>query len=184
MPLLTDAPEYDGPSITLHSTWIGTGMSYLGAVLLLAFAIGLLTVNGVSWVVVILLAVAVVFMAVVLLDLPFGAEFRRDGVVRRAALRHQFLSWDRVTRLRRLRVGIWRSRRDRRGGGLLADVDGRKYVLVDTMEAATEFDDLRRVLGEWSEALSLSDDLRPPDDRSPTWLYRSDRWKPESARKV
>ena len=52
----------------------------------------------------------------------------------------------------------------------------------DTMESAIEFDELRRVLGEWAGALGLGDDQRPPDGRSPTWLYRQDRWKPESAK--
>jgi hypothetical protein len=75
-----------------------------------------------------------------------------------------------------------RTRRDGRGGGLVAHIKGRKYVLVDTMESAVEFDDLRRVMGEWADALGLSGGMRPPDGRSPTWLYRKDHWKPESAR--
>ena len=183
MPILAGAPEYDGPSVTLHSTWTGIVMSYLGAALFVALSVGLLWVNGPSLVTIGLLVTALVFSAVALFDLPIAAEFRRDGVVRRTALRHQFIEWDRVTRLRRLRVGLLRTRRDGRGGGLVAAIDGRKYVLVDTMESAVEFDDLRRVLGEeWSEALRLTDELRPPDGRSPTWLYRTDRWKPESAR--
>lgn len=183
MPILSDVPDHDGPSITLHSTWTGTVMSYLGAVLLLVFAVALFAVNGAGLLTVILLVVSIVFLVVVLFDLPIAAEFRRDGVVRRTLLRHHFVGWDDVTRLRRMRTGIW-SRKDGRGGGLLADIRGRKYMLVDTMESAIEFDELRRVLGaEWTDALSLGDDARPPDGRSPTWLYRRDAWKPESARK-
>lgn len=182
MAIWSSAPEVDGPTVTLHSTWFGIVMAYLGAALFLLFSIGLLAVNGPGWISIVLFVVSVLFAAVALFDLPIAAEFRRDGVVRRTALRHQFVSWDDVTRLRRLRVGVLRTRKDARGGGLVAKVKGRNSVLVDTMESAAEFDELRRVLGEQGDALGLDDARRPPDGRSPTWLYRKDRWKPESAR--
>lgn len=182
MPIVSNVPEFDGPSVTLHSTWTGILMSYAGALILLVFATVLLAANGASLVTVGLMATAVVFAGVVLFDLPFAAEFRRDGVVRRMALRHQLIEWERVARLRRLRVGVLRTRRDKRGGGLVADLKGRKYVLVDTMESTVEFDDLARMLGEHGEALGLNREMRPPDGRSPTWMYRTNRWKPESAR--
>ncbi len=150
--------------------------------MLLAFAVGLLVTNGLSLVSGGIVVVAVMFAVVAAVDLPIAAEFRRDGVVRRALLRKEFIAWEDVARLGRLRVGVIRTRRDSRGGGLVATVGGRKYVLVDTMESAVEFDDLRRLLGEMGEALGLNDSMRPPDGRSPTWLYRSKRWKPESAR--
>ena len=91
-------------------------MSYLGAVLFVAFSVGLLAVSGVGVITVGLLVTSVVFAVIALFDLPFASEFRRDGVVRRAALRHQYIDWERVTRLRRLRVGMLRTRRDGRGG--------------------------------------------------------------------
>lgn len=159
-------------------------MSYAGGLLLLLFAIGLVVTSGLALGTGLLLTAGVVFATVVLFDLPIAAEFRRDGVVRRALLRKHFMPWERVNRLRRLRVGVLRTRRDKRGGGLVAKVKGRQYVLVDTMESAVEFDDLRRLLGERGVGLGLTDDLRPPDGRSPTWMYRSDRWKPESAKKI
>lgn len=182
MPILARVPDDDGPSITLHSTWTGIVMSYLGAALFVTFAVALITVSEVNLVTIGLLVTSLVFATVALFDLPIAAEFRRDGVVRRTALRHQFIDWERVTRLRRLRVGMLRTRRDSRGGGLVAHINSRKYVLVDTMESSVEFDELHRVMGEWADALGLGGDLRPPDGRSPTWLYRKDRWKPESAR--
>ena len=157
-------------------------MSFLGAALFVLFSIALVWDIGANLITIGLLVASVIFTLVALFDLPISAEFRRDGVVRRTVLRHQFIEWDRLKRLRRLRVGLWRTRRDGRGGGLIADIKGRNYVLVDTMESAIEFDDLRRVLGEWAEALGLNDELRPPDGRSPTWLYRKDRWKPDSAK--
>ncbi|NNE10693.1 MAG: hypothetical protein HKN41_00430 [Ilumatobacter sp.] len=170
------------PSVTLHSTWSGIVMALLGAALFLLFAIGLIvtTVNALT---VVLFVLALLFAAVALLDMPIASEFRSDGVVRRALLRKQFIPWDRVQRLKRLRVGFLRTRRDGRGGGLLAQVGRRKSVLVDTMESELEFDQLRRVLGDRAEQLGLDGErMRPPDGRSPTWLYRSNRWKPESAR--
>ena len=159
-------------------------MSYAGGVLLLLFSIGLVATSGLSLGTGLLLTAGIVFITVVLFDLPLAAEFRKDGVVRRALLRKHFMPWERVTRLRRLRVGVLRTRRDKRGGGLVAKVKSRQYILVDTMENAVEYDDLRRLLGERGEGLGLTEDLRPPDGRSPTWLYRSDRWKPASAQKV
>lgn len=165
----------------LHSTWTGIAMSYAGGALFLAFAIGLVAVSGPGVVSVGLLLLSLAFAAVALADLPIAAEFRRDGVIRRTALRHQFIAWERVTRLRRMRVGVLRTRRGR-GGGLAAQIQRRTYILVDTMESAIEFDDLRRLLGEQADALGLGVQARPPDGRSPTWLYRSSKWKPESAR--
>lgn len=181
MPILSDVPDHEGPTITLHSTWTGIVMSYLGAVLFIGFSFFLLLDAGARVITIGLLVTALIFAAVAAFDLPFAAEFRSDGVVRRTAMRHQFIEWERLNRLRRLRVGLWSRNRSGRGGGLIADIKGRNYVLVDTMESAIEFDDLRRVLGEWADALGVNDDLRPPDGRSPTWLYRSNRWKPESA---
>jgi hypothetical protein len=182
MAILSNVPQYDGPTVTLHSTWLGVLMSYLGAVIFLGFSSVLLLERGPSVVTVGLFAAAVVFAIVAAFDLPIAAEFRRDGVVRRTALRHQFLDWNRVDRLRRLRVGILRIKPDGRGGGLVAAIGVRKYVLVDTMEGRIEFDDLRRVLAERADALELDDVERPSEARNPTWLYRRDRWKPASVR--
>lgn len=182
MPIYANVPAHEGRTITLHSTWTGILMSYAGAIIFVLFSFFLLLDIGANLITIGLLVTSLIFTAVALFDLPFAAEFRSDGVIRRTALRHQFIEWDRVNRLRRLRVGVLRTRRDGRGGGLVADIDGRKYVLVDTMESAIEFDDLRRVIGEWADALGVTVDTRPPDGRSPTWLYRKDRWKPESAR--
>lgn len=168
--------------MTLHSTWIGIVRSYAGGLIFLGFAVGLLATNGLNLITGGFLVLALVFVAVVLFDIPFATEFRRDGVTRRTALRHHVIPWERVKRIRRLRVGVVRTRRDGRGGGFVADVEGRNYVLVDTMECTVEFDDLRRLLGEQGDALGLSLDLRPPDECNPTWLYRRSKWKPDSAR--
>jgi len=62
---------------------------------------------------------------------------------------------------------VLRTQRDGSGGGLVVDVKGRNYVLVDRMESAIDF--------------GLSAEKRPPDGRSPTWLCRRREWRPESA---
>ncbi len=183
MPVISDVPAYDGPTVTLHSTWLGVLMSYLGAVLFLLLAGGLLLQGGPGVFTVVLFAIAVVFAAVAAYDLPIAAEFRSDGVIRRTALRHHFLDWDRVTRLHRLRLGLMKGGQGGRGGGLVARVGRRNFVLVDTMESAEEFDELLQVVGERAEVVGLDDVSRPSDERNPTWLYRRDRWKPASARR-
>lgn len=182
MPIFSNVPKHEGRTITLHSTWVGIVMSYAGAAMFVGFSLLLLLDIGANVITVAMMVVSSVFAVIALLDLPIAAEFRSDGVIRRTALRHQFIEWDRVDRLRRLRVGIMRTKSDSRGGGLVAKMGKRRYMLVDTMESALEFDDLIRVMGEWADALGLNDATKPPDGRSPTWLYRRDRWKPESAR--
>lgn len=171
----------DSPSVTLHSTWTGIIASFSGATLLLLLGSGMVFVNGTSWFTIGLVVAGLVLAAVVLFDQPIASEFTRHGVTRRAVFRHHRLAWDDITRLSRLRVGVLRTRRDNRGG-LTAEVGRRNYPLVDRMESAIEYDDLRRLLGpERADVLALTTDRRPPDGRSPTWMYRRREWRPESA---
>jgi hypothetical protein len=157
-------------------------MTFLGAGIMMSFAIALLVTTGINVVTAVLTVIGLVLIGVVLFDQPIASEFRKDGVVRRAPLRHHWLPWSEVTRLSRMRVGVLRTQRNGRGGGLTAEVGRRTYPLVDRMESAIEFDDLRRMFGaEQAEVLRLTDQRRPPDGRSPTWLYRRREWRPESA---
>jgi len=177
-------PSGVGPDVvTLHSSWTGIVGSFTGAGIVTVVAGALIAVNGLTVVNGVLALVALALLAVVALDLPIASEFRPDGVLRRALLRHQWIEWDNVTRLGRLRVGVLRTVMSRRGGGLVADIGGRNYVLVDRMESALEFDRLRVVLGERATSLLTTADMRPPEGRSPTWLYRRQQWRPESARR-
>jgi hypothetical protein len=169
--------------VTLHSSWTGIVAAFTGAAIIAAFAAALIARNGVTVVNGVFALVVLALLAVVALDLPIASEFRPDGVLRRALLRHQWIEWDDVTRLGRLRVGVLRTVMSRRGGGLVADINGRNYVLVDRMESAMEFDRLRQVLGERAASLVTTADMRPPEGRSPTWLYRRQEWRPESARR-
>ena len=83
----------------------------------------------------------------------------------------------RVRRLSRLRSGFYRTFRSEVRGGLVADVQGRSYLLVDRTESAIEFDELRRILGDQADRLGVTESLRPgyenPDGRSiSSWLKR------------
>lgn len=162
----------------LHSSWSGIVLTATGAGLMCVFTALLVWGGALGWVLGAAGLLTVVSVGVVLFDLPIASEFTPDGVTRRAPLRHQHLAWDRVHRLSRHRKSLARSRAEQAGGGLVAEIGRRRYALVDRMESAIEFDDLRRVLGERSELLGLDQLRRPPDGRSPTWLYRRRQWRP------
>ena len=157
---ITDHPN-DRRPVVVESSWFMIGASTLGALIAVAVAIVLFANQGVSVVSVLVAALALLLVAVVLLDLPLAAEFTRDGVERRAMLRRHMIPWVRVRRLSRLRSGIWRTFRAEVRGGLVADVRGRSYLLVDRTESPIEFDEIRRTLGDQADRLGLDDSLRP-----------------------
>lgn len=165
-------------SVTLHSSWRGIIFSIVGALLLAAVAVALLIGNGIGWVTVVFGLAGVGAVLVVLFDLPIATELTAEGLTRRALLRRHHIPWRDVTRIARLRVGVLRTRHQGVSGGLVADVAGRKYTLVDTVESPHEFDRFRALLGpELAERLGVVNDRRPPDGVPPTWLYRRSRWK-------
>lgn len=173
-----DAPD----SIVLHSSWSGIVMAYAGAVVMIGITVLAVVADGIGWVSVVIGVLTLVLVLVVVFDLPISSEFDDEGVVRRSLGRHQSLSWDDITRLRRMRVGVLRSRKDARGGGLIAVIGRRNYTLVDIMEGPREFETLVQILGERADAIGLNEGLRPPEGRSPTWIYRRDKWRPDYAR--
>lgn len=172
----------DESPLHLHSSWTGLGLAVVGGALCMLLAVGLLVSDGLSWLSGIFGVIALLVALVVLLDVPVSTAFSDEGITRRALLRHEFLDWDRVSRFERLRVGVLRTRRHRRGGGLVARVGNRRYVLVDRMEGQPEFDRLRRILGaDRADALGLTKDGRPPVDHPPTWSDRRARWRPDGS---
>ena len=171
----------DSDAVVLHSTWTGIVMSVLGAFAMAAVTIAVIWTDGWSWYSAVLALVSVALAGVVTFDLPIASEFTAEGVTRRSIGRHHHLEWDEVQRLERLRVGVFRTRRDRAGGGLVARIGHRRYTLVDTIESPLEFDAVRRAMGERAEVLGLTDDLRPKEGSSPTWIYRRRHWRPDSA---
>jgi hypothetical protein len=173
-----EAPD----SIVLHSSWSGIVMAFAGAVIMIGVTILALIADGFGWVSGVIGALTLVLVLVVVFDLPISSKFDGERVVRHSLGRHQSLSWDDITRVRRMRVGVLRSRKDARGGGLIAVVGRRNYTLVDIMESPQEYDTLIRILGERADAIGLNHELRPPEGRSPTWIYRRDKWRPDYAR--
>lgn len=165
----------------LHSSWSGIVLSASGAALLALLTVVLATEGVSGWVIAVLGLLTVGAGAVVLLDLPLASTFTADGVTRRAMLRRHHLPWDGINRLTRHRSGVRGTRLDQPRGGLVAVSGRRRYTLVDRMEGALEFDELLAILGSRAELLGLGSVARPPDGRSPTWMYRRRRWRPESA---
>lgn len=156
-----DGRPADEPAVVIASSVVMTGAAVLGALIVAGFAVMLLVVGGVTVASVIVGVLALLLAGVVAFDLPLSARFTRDGVERRSMLRRQTIPWVRVRRLSRLRSGIWRTFRAEVRGGLVADVGGRSYLLVDRTESPIEFDELRRVLGDEADRLGVGESLRP-----------------------
>jgi hypothetical protein len=154
-------PSSDADSIVITSSPVMVVGTVVGGLIAVAFAVFLLVTQGVTVATGIVALIALGLVAVVLFDVPLSATFDQEGIVRRAMLRRHFIAWSRVRRLGRMRSGILRTMRAEVKGGLVAEVGGRSYVLVDRTESPLEFDELRRVLGERTERLGLDDSLRP-----------------------
>lgn len=173
------APEGDSPEdrIVLHSSWTGIVLAVVGTVLLATVAVIAWTGAGMTVLTIVVTVLAVVAVLVIAFDLPIASTFTSSGVTRHTPLRRHHLAWDDIARLKRVRVGVHRTRHGRQGG-LIANRGHRNYTLVDRVESQMEFDDLRRVLGPQSVRLGLTDELEPPEGRPPTWLYRRAHWRP------
>ncbi len=174
------SPPGDEGSVTLHSSWTGLCFNGFGAFGFLAIAVYLAIDVGLNVATGVLLVLAVGTALVVLFDMPIATTFNAEGVKRRALLRHQDIPWGRISRIRRGRSGIVRSRKETVSGGLVAMVGRRPYVLTDVMESAIEFDQIRDCLGhDRADALGIAGHIRPARDRTPTWSYRKKHWRPE-----
>ena len=181
---MSDAPGLRDPvpeSVVIHTSWRGIAFAGLGVAALIVFSGLLLVVVGPNVLTVLIAVVAVVGAAVVLLDMPIASVFDRNGVTRRALLRREWLSWDDVIRLTRLRRGAFRDSRDAPAGGLVAIRGRRHYYLSDRMEGRSEYEQLRAVLADRREELLFEQLAVPPQEQPPTWLYRRSKWAPENA---
>ncbi|MEM9037935.1 MAG: hypothetical protein AAGD18_25325 [Actinomycetota bacterium] len=176
--MAAEAASPEGPSLVLHSSWTGIVLTVAGAILLCIFTVLLVLGGALWWIIAVAAVLTAISLGVVCFDLPVASEFTSAGVTRRAPLRHQHLAWSDVRRLTRHRSGLARNRSEQAGGGLVAEIGRRRYALVDRMESAIEFDELRRVLGEHGERLGVDQMARPADGRSPTWMYRRSHWRP------
>lgn len=174
-----DQSSNGGWAVVLHSTWTGIVVTVLGTIIFAAFAISLLAFNGPGIVTVGLLLLAIVGVVVVFFDMPVAASFDAEGVTRHTPLRRQRLLWSDLNGVDRMRSGIIRTRKQGRGGGLVAKAGQRSYALTDALESWIEFDEIRDRLGhERAEQLGFVDRIRPAIDRTPTWTYRRKKWRP------
>lgn len=168
----------DEPSIVIPSSVVMLAGAVLGGLIAVLISAGLFLAHGVNAATLIVGLIVAGLVWVVLFDVPVSAKFDREGVERRAILRRHVIRWERVRRLTRMRVGVVRTLRWEVRGGLVAEVGGRSYVLVDRTESPIEFDELRRVLGDRADRLGLGQALRPgyrDPERSPVWSRRFGR---------
>lgn len=158
-------------------------------VVLVALALFAMSRRGVSVVAVVIAVIAVGLLAVLLFDYPVATRFDREGVQRRMPLRRHLIRWADIRQFSRTRGRVFSPARfssnpEMRAnrGGLVAVVGRRRYLLVDQPEARDEFDRLTRLLDEVAPDL-VDEDLLPPPDAVPTFLYRRRRWRPDGAQR-
>lgn len=173
-------PDDGASEVTIHSSWRGIILSFVGACVVVLVGSFAVAVNGARVVPVAILAFGVVLVVGAAYDYPIASTFDGDRVVRRTMLRAQVLPWDRVMVLTRTRPNFVASRRGQVSGGLVAVVGRRRYLLTDHVESLGEHLVLVRLLED--RELGVYELMRPADDVTPTWLYRRKRWRPESAR--
>lgn len=184
-------PASADPTLVLHSSWRGI-LGAFSSVILLAALSAVAWGGGATVISVGLTVVAVVVLAIVVLDYPIATEFGPVGVVRRCLLRRQRLAWTAIDALSRtadratLEPGPPASSGSRarprgslggRPAGLVAVVGRRRYLLVNQSESRDECETLRRLLGDWDVPTRWRAGL-PTEAQPPTWLYRRRRWRP------
>lgn len=172
-PIVDERPE----RVTLHSSWTGIVMASLGVVILIAVAIGVLS-QVTNIVGVVIAALAAIGAIVVLFDMPIASTFDADGVERRTPLRRHRLEWSEVEEVQRGRRSLRRPGGDR-STGLVAIRGIRHTLLVDRTEGRREYEDLEAAIGEPTFSDVFLDVGAPPDNRTPTWMYRRRKWRPE-----
>ncbi len=170
--------------VILHSSWRTIAGGYIGPAALLALAAVALARGG-GGTAIVFGILGLGLLSVLVFDVPVSSRFRSDGVERRALLRRHLIEWTDVRQLTRARgkvlsinrfTGDPEMRANR--GGLVAVVGKRRYLLVDTAESRDEFDRLMELLEEHASGL-VDEDLMPPPDVPPTYLYRRRHWRPD-----
>ena len=169
------------PSVTLHSSWIGIVSSMLGLAILIFFAGALLVANGLTAVSGIVAVAAIGAAVVMLFDMPIATRFEGGVIERLTPLRRRRVSLDTYDRFGRMRRAFRRPGSGASSTGLVAMRGRRQTLLVDRMEGHLEHQMLRSVLGEFDADRLLHDVLPPPLNRTPTWVGRRRRWRPEGA---
>lgn len=175
---MNDAPA----PITLYSSWRGLLLTLISPAILIALPVfGMIFTGRFSFIAVGVLVLGLVLAGVSLFDLPRRCVFDQAGVHRRCALRRHTIEWHDITAIGRAPGPLFTGpsheeagRLKRRPGGLTALVSGRKYLLVDVVEGATEYEELRAGVKEWNSAVAIRAQP-PPRDATPTWTYHERR---------
>jgi hypothetical protein len=172
----------DTASITLHSSWRHLVLSGLGAAATAALGTWAVVAAGFGPVPGGCFVIGWLFVAVVVFDVPMASTFTADHVERRMLLRRQRLAWRPGDQLTRARPSLLRFDRTLQHGGLVLRRGVRRYLLVDRVESADEFDRLVEVVevpGRDGEGVGASILPRPAAGVPPTWLYRRRHWRPD-----
>ena len=170
-------------SLTMHSSWRGILANVCGAGLVVLSGLVGVALGGWRLLPTGLLVIGLVLLLGVLADYPVATTFTAEGFRRRMTLRSQWIPWERVSQLTRVRPGVTRNLRGLTHGGLAAVVGKRRYLLVDQPESPQEFDALYELVGERAVDLGLAGRIRPDDETPPTWLYRRAKWAPDELRR-
>ncbi len=182
-------------AVTLFSAWRGMVLAHVTPLILLAIGTMAIVDAGANPISVSVVLAGVALAAVSLFDFPLRATLGPDGIERRCPLRRQVLPWSRITDLRRApgprlrraaapppvegrtggpvqgRGSGAHARTRQIPGGLVAACGRRRYLLVDRVEGADEYDSVVSGVAAWAPGVDVHA-VRPPADAPPTWLYR------------
>lgn len=175
------ADSGSGASITIHSTWRGIILGGLGAGLLAAAGTWGVSQVGFRLIPGTLFVVGWILLLTMAFDYPIASRFTSEGVTRHMALRRQHFEWDDDHQISRTRPKLIRVDRRLEHGSLSLVKGRRRYLLVDRLESADEFDQMVDIVEAGESDMSPSMLPRPADGVAPTWLYRRAHWRPASA---
>lgn len=166
--------------VTVHTSWRGLLSAVVSPLLLLGYAVLLVSSDGAGPIAVGALAIGLGLAVVAVLDYPIRSELSAEGVRRVCLLRSQLLPWSELVAIERApgsaRSALRRRREDGQPkvvtGGLVARGRGRRrYLLTDRIESRREYDAIRALFDRLELATNLRA-ARPAEDAPPTDLYR------------
>lgn len=168
--------------VTVHTSWRGLAAAVASPVLLLSFAVLLLSARGPGPVANVALVLGLGLGTVTLLDYPRRAEFDAEGVTRVCMLRRQAIPWSELVAIERTGGSARQALRSRREGahtvprgGLVARGHGkRRHLLTDRVESRREYEELQALMDHLDVATRLRAG-RPSAEAPPTDLYRRSR---------
>ncbi|WP_420453362.1 hypothetical protein [Ilumatobacter sp.] len=168
-------------SLTLHSSLTAYVATLIGAASLVAIAVVVVAVNGATIPSVVLAVAACAAAGYVAWSVPLATAFDERGATRRTLVRRHLVEWGDVDELTRLTRRSVARRSSSSSVGLAARVGGRTLLLVDRTEGSAEHARLRSIASAHLSSERIDDLDPPPPERTPTWVGRRRRWRPEGA---